>query len=239
MRGNKRVISLLLICWLGWAALLSNQTHGSDFSTNFESTNTKTIEDFTVTNNGLSVLFSGGTSFTIGNGLLYHSGSKSWMIDPAGSSSRGTSTGTGTLTFSEGAMALDFFIRTSNSGSSGQVQIIDSTGAIIADITTAISNNSWLHVEKTLMEGDALMTAVRVSAFGSDMLAVDDLSFSSALADTEEAVDDEEEAVHEEELETQASAANELKSSGGTLYWLSLLMLALLGWRAAPATESA
>ena len=161
------------------------------------------------------------------------------MIDPAGSSSRGTSTGTGTLTFSEGAMALDFFIRTSNSGSSGQVQIIDSTGAIIADITTAISNNSWLHVEKTLMEGDALMTAVHVSAFGSDMLAVDDLSFSSALADTEEAVDDEEEAVHEEELEAQASAANELKSSGGTLYWLSLLMLALLGWRAAPATESA
>ena len=239
MRSNKRVISLLLIWGLASATLMSNQAHGSDFSTNFESTNTKTIEDFTVTNNGLSVLFSGGTSFTIGNGLLYHSGSKSWMIDPAGSSSRGTSTGTGTLTFSEGAMALDFFIRTSNSGSSGQVQIIDSTGAIIADITTAISNNSWLHVEKTLMEGDALMTAVRVSAFGSDMLAVDDLSFSSALADTEEAVDDEEEAVHEEELETQASAANELKSSGGALYWLSLMMLALLGWRAAPATESA
>ena len=137
-------------------------------------------------------------------------------------------------------MALDFFIRTSNSGSSGQVQIIDSTGAIIADITSTISNSRWLHVEKTLMEGDALMTAVRVSAFGSDMLAVDDLSFSSALADTEEAVDDEEEAMHEaEEVETQASAANELKSSGGALYWLSLMMLALLGWRAAPATESA
>ena len=159
--------------------LLPSITQAADFTTNFESTNFNSVQDFTVTNNGLSATFSGGTSFTIGNGALYHSGTKSWMLDPAGTTSRGTSTGLGTITFSSEATSLDFFIRTSNSNSTGQLQIVDSTGAIIEDITSAIVNGGWLHIEKTLNEGDALMTSVTVRAFGNTMLAIDDLSFST------------------------------------------------------------
>jgi len=232
MPGKKQVISSTLIWVIAWALLMSNLAHGSDFTTNFESTNFNTIQSFSVANNDLSVLFSGGTSFTIGNGLLYHSGTKSWMIDPAGTSSRGVSDGFGTFTFSEGAMALDFFIRTSNSGSTGQVQIMDSTGAVIEDITSTITSSSWLHVEKTLNQGDALMTSVVVSAFGSNMLAVDDLSFSTVVDDP--APDDMEEMPGDEEPQSDSGgiydsgSGSESSSSGGTLYWLSLLFAALL-----------
>lgn len=95
---NTGFLWLLLIC-----SLLSPATYAADFTTNFESTNFNTVQDFTVTNNGLSASFSGGTSFTIGNGALYHSGTKSWMLDPAGTTNRGTSTGVGTITFSSHA----------------------------------------------------------------------------------------------------------------------------------------
>jgi len=173
---NKINIRLWLLFIL---PLLPPITQAADFTTNFESTNFNSVQDFTVTNNGLSATFSGGTSFTIGNGALYHSGTKSWMLDPAGTTSRGTSTGVGTITFSSEATSLDFFIRTSNSNSTGQVQIVDSTGAIIEDITSTIVNGSWLHIEKTLNEGDALMASVTVRAFGNNMLAIDDLSFST------------------------------------------------------------
>jgi len=243
MPGKKQVISSTLIWVIAWALLMSNLAHGSDFTTNFESTNFNTIQSFSVANNDLSVLFSGGTSFTIGNGLLYHSGTKSWMIDPAGTSSRGVSDGFGTFTFSEGAMALDFFIRTSNSGSTGQVQIMDSTGAVIEDITSTITSSSWLHVEKTLNQGDALMTSVVVSAFGSNMLAVDDLSFSTATTVMDDPVDDNsddpapddmEEETDDEEPQADSGGiygtgpSSESSSSGGALYWLSLLFAALL-----------
>ena len=175
-----------LLWLLLFLPLLPSITQAADFTTNFESTNFNSVQNFTVTNNGLSATFSGGTSFTIGNGALYHSGTKSWMLDPAGTTSRGTSTGVGTITFSSEATSLDFFIRTSNSNSTGQVQIVDSTGAIIEDITSAIVNGGWLHIEKTLNEGDALMTSVTVRAFGNNMLAIDDLSFSTdAITNTD------------------------------------------------------
>ena len=167
-------------CGILWAlTLIPLSGHAADFTTNFESTNFNTVQDFTVTNNSLSATFSGGTSFTIGNGALYHSGTKSWMLDPAGTTSRGTSTGVGTITFSTQATSLDFYIRTSNSSSTGQVQIIDNTDAVIEDITSTIVNGSWLHIEKTLNAGDPLMTSITVSAFGNNMLAIDDLSFST------------------------------------------------------------
>lgn len=199
--------------------LLAPATYAANFTTNFESTNFNTVQDFTVTNNGLSATFSGGTSFTIGNGALYHSGTKSWMLDPAGTTNRGTSTGVGTITFSSHATSLDFYIRTSNSSSTGQVQIIDSTEAVIEDITSTIINGSWLHIEKTLNEGDALMASVTVSAFGSNMLAIDDLSFSTdPITGSEEDSDD----VNEDESDDNSS------SGSGTLYLLLLIVGGLL-----------
>ncbi len=179
-RSNKSPIICFKVIALFWLfVMLPLTTQAADFTTNFESTNFNSVQDFTVTNNGLSATFSGGTSFTIGNGALYHSGTKSWMLDPAGTTSRGTSTGVGTITLSSEATSLDFFIRTSNSNSTGQVQIVDSTGAIIEDITSTIVNGSWLHIEKSLNEGDALMVSVTVRAFGNNMLAIDDLSYST------------------------------------------------------------
>jgi len=242
MSGKKYVISLALLWGIAWLSLMSNLVHSTDFTTNFEATNFNTIQSFSVTNNGLSVLFSGGTSFTIGNGLLYHSGTKSWMIDPAGTTSRGVSDGIGTFTFSEGAMALDFFIRTSNAASTGQVQIKDSTGAVIEDITSTITSSSWLHVEKTLTQGDALMTSVVVSAFGSNMLAVDDLSFSTATTVVDDSTDDDSDDPAPDDMEEMADdepqsdsggiygtgSSSESSSSGGALYWLSLLLTGFL-----------
>ncbi len=229
MSGKKHVISLALIWGITWASLLSNLVHGTNFTTNFESSNFNTIQNFSVSNNDLSVLFSGGTSFTIGNGLLYHSGTKSWMIDPAGTTSRGVSDGTGTFTFSEGAMALDFFIRTSNSASTGQVQIMDSTGAVIEDITSTITNSSWLHVEKTVTQGDALMTSVMVRAFGSNMLAVDDLSFSTTTTVMDNPMnDDSDDPTAAADLDEDMADEEESSSSGGALYCLSWLLMGLV-----------
>ncbi len=209
-------------------SILSPLTYGADFTTNFESTNFNTVQDFTVANNSLSATFSGGTSFTIGNGALYHSGTKSWMLDPAGTTSRGTSTGVGTITFSNEATSLDFYIRTSNSSSTGQVQIIDSTDAVIEDITSTIVNGSWLHIEKTLNAGDPLMTSVTVSAFGNNMLAIDDLSFSTDAIqvieedsddNTEDAAENNDEADSEEDALGATGTSNTDSSSGsGTLY---------------------
>jgi len=228
MQGKKQVISLALIWAIAWASLMSNLAYGTDFTTNLESTNFNTIQNFTVANNGLSVLFSGGTSFTIGNGLLYHSGTKSWMIDPVGTTSRGVSDGAGTFTFSEGAMSLGFFIRTSNAASTGQVQIMDSTGTVIEDITSTITSTSWLHVQKTLNQGDALMTSVVVNAFGSNMLAVDDLSFSTATVVGDDNSDDPTSDDIEEPQGDSSGTDSDPKSNGGALYWLSLLFAALL-----------
>lgn len=101
------------------------------------------------------------------------------MIDPAGTTSRGTSDGSGTMIFSEPAVSLDFYIRTSSSNSTGQVQIIDTTGAVIEDITSAINSDNWLHIDKQINTGSALMASVIVNAFGSDMLAIDDISFNT------------------------------------------------------------
>jgi hypothetical protein len=200
--------------------LFSINCVATDFSTNFESTNFNTVQDFTVTNNGLSATFSGGTSFRIGNGDLYHSGIKSWMLDPAGTTSRGTSTGEGTITFSTSANALDFYIRTSNSGSTGQVQIIDDSGAVIEDITSTIVNGSWLRIEKTLNDGDSLMASVTVRAFGSNMLAIDDLSFSTVNDSqvNDDTMGDEPANDDNEETESSDDMADETTEDAGGIY---------------------
>ncbi len=57
------------------------------------------------------------------------------------------------------------------------------------------------------------MTSIVVSAFGTDMLAVDDLSFSTAISDDDEESDD---------------SSTKTRSSGGALYWLVLLGFALV-----------
>lgn len=189
-------------------------SHAANFSSNFESTNFSTIQTFTITSGGLTASFTGGTSFTIGNGALYHSGTKSWMIDPAGSTNRGISTGTGSINLPDDVERIDFYIRTSNANSTGQVQIIDSSDAIIEDITSSIVSNSWLHIEKQITTGSPAIKSVIVNAFGSDMLAIDDLSFSTPLSSEN----------GNPETDTVNNTSSSSSSSGGYFFLLPLLL---------------
>lgn len=162
------------------------------------------------------------------------------MIDPAGTTSRGVSDGMGTITFSEGVDALDFFIRTSNSASSGQVQIIDDTGAVIEDITSTINSINWLHISKQLNNGDPLIASVVVKAFGSHMLVLDNLSFSTFATSTNTTTDipddtsddtsaesqpdtiSNEEEVSDETTDIYGSNTGSDSSSGGGIQYLLL-----------------
>ena len=130
------------------------------------------------------------------------------------------------MTFSEGAMAVDFFIRTSNTNSTGQVQIIDSSGAIVEDITGTIVSSSWLQVSKTLVDGDPLMTSITVSAFGNNMLAVDDLSFSTAASGDgamDDPVPDDDSQGTSGGIYGDTGSSSDSGSGGGAFYCLALL----------------
>jgi hypothetical protein len=164
---------------LFYLVLFSPFSNATEFTTDFESQNITTAQTITVTNNGLSITLTGGTAFRIGNGSLYHSGIKSWMLDPAGSTTRGTSTGNGLITFSENALSVDFYIRTMNPSSGAQVVISDSIGAVLLD-DSATGSTQWNHISLALDEGDALINQIEISATGTDMLAIDDFSFSTS-----------------------------------------------------------
>ena len=117
------------------------------------------------------------------------------------------------------------------------MQIIDSTDAVIEDITSTIVNGSWLHIEKTLNEGDALMASVTVSAFGSNMLAIDDLSFSTDAItvevedsddNTSNDANDNENDVGEDDTSNTADDNSTSSSGSGALYLLLLITGGLL-----------
>ncbi len=215
----KNIRFIILLC------ILSLKSFSADFTTDFENTNFNTVQTFSIINSGLSASFSGGTSFTIGNGALYHSGTKSWMIDPAGTTSRGTSSGSGTITLPDKVEQIDFYIRTSNSNSTGQVQIIDASDAVIEDITSTIVNGSWLHIDKQIATGSPAIKSIVVNAFGSNMLAIDDLSFSTITSnDPSDNMDESDDADVDNNVgTTQASSS----SSGGALFSLLFLTFGL------------
>ncbi|MBL4797012.1 MAG: hypothetical protein JKY50_06340 [Oleispira sp.] len=200
-------------------SIFSIYAHSANFCTNFESTNFSTIQTFSITSSALTASFAGGTSFTIGNGALYHSGTKSWMIDPAGTTSRGTSSGVGTITLPTDTRQIDFYIRTSNANSTAQVQIIDTSDAVIEDITSTIISDSWLHIETQVTEGSPAIHSVLVNAFGSNMLAIDDLSFSTT--DTNEGDDQ----GNDENTDSDTSSSS---SSGfGSIFYGLFFIMAL------------
>jgi len=215
----KNIRFIILLC------ILSLKSFSADFTTDFENTNFNTVQTFSIINSGLSASFSGGTSFTIGNGALYHSGTKSWMIDPAGTTSRGTSSGSGTITLPDKVEQIDFYIRTSNSNSTGQVQIIDASDAVIENITSTIVNGSWLHIDKQIATGSPAIKSIVVNAFGSNMLAIDDLSFSTITSnDPSDNMDESDDADVDNNVgTTQASSS----SSGGALFSLLFLTFGL------------
>ena len=171
-------VKVWLTLGLAWTLLISLTAEAATFSTDFESQNVSTVQTIMISNNGLSITLTGGTAFRIGNGSLYHSGIKSWMLDPAGSTTRGTSTGTGLISFSENALSVDFYIRTENGSSGAQVVITDSTGAVLLD-DSSTSNSAWNRINLAVNEGAALIRRIEVSATGTGMLAIDDFTYNT------------------------------------------------------------
>lgn len=193
------------------AILLSNQLSAATFSTNFESITQSTVATFSITNNSLEASFSGGTNFTIGNGALYHSGVKSWMIDPAGTSDRGESTGVGEVILSEDAQSLELFFRNESASNTSTLQVLDSTGTLISEHTG--THTDWTKVDIERIEGESLISRISLSNVGTGMVAIDDMTFSTPSTESSDDT---------ENTNTSSSSG----SSGGALsVWFLLLVL--------------
>jgi len=150
-----------------------------EFSDDFESTNVVTVASFDLTHNGITATVAGGTAFTIGNLLLYHSGLKSWMVEPAGVNIRGTHTGTGTITFSVPMSRISFWVR-GDPGNTSMVTILDVDGNMAENSSiTAVVNTGWTKVDFTRTGGSRALKSIKVEASGIGMAALDDLGGNS------------------------------------------------------------
>lgn len=155
-----------------------NDTAG-EFSDDFENTNVPMVASFDLSHNGITATVAGGTAFTIGNILLYHSGDKSWMVEPAGVNVRGTHTGTGTITFSVPMSRISFWVR-GDPGNTSMVTILDVDGNMAenSSITTVV-NTGWSEVDFTRTGGSSALKSILVEASGIGMAALDDLGGTS------------------------------------------------------------
>ncbi len=151
-----------------------------EFFDDFEGTNVSTVATFDLSDNGITATVAGGTAFTIGNGLLYHSGTKSWMVEPAGVNIRGTHTGTGTITFDVPMSQISFWVR-GDPGNISMVTILDVDGnyAENSPITTVVSD-AWTEVDWTITNGSPPLNSILLEVTGGvGMAALDDLSGTS------------------------------------------------------------
>ena len=169
-----------LILLLGLVSCGGGGGDGNDnaleFSDGFEDTNIVTVANFNLSHNGITATVAGGTAFTIGNGLLYHSGIKSWMVEPAGMNIRGTHTGTGTITFNVPMSQISFWVR-GDPGNISMVTILDVDGnhAENSPITTVVSA-AWTEVDWTITIGSPPLKSILLEVTGGvGMAALDDL----------------------------------------------------------------
>lgn len=163
-----------------------------DFSNNFEGLNVTTVRTFSLTSGDITATFSGGTAFTIGNGALYHSGSKSWMVEPAGTNSRGTHTGSGTISFDTSLSQISFWVRSESGPALGiyggeesvlaTVTLLDIDGNVAQDsTTTTIVSQAWTQVDFTISEGARALQTIILEVSGEGMAALDDLSATAKI----------------------------------------------------------
>ncbi len=160
--------------------LLPVQAQAANFFTSFENQNQRTAGSFTVSDGGLSATFEGGTAFTIGNTALYRSGDVSWMLDPQGTNTRGTSTGVGDVTLSEPAERVKGYIRTENAVAMARMQVIDASGAVVREV--GATNTGWTEVAHQVTAGEARITRLRFLNDGGGMAALDDFEFATDAA---------------------------------------------------------
>lgn len=168
---HRRLIGIIFAIAL---LLLAQQASAVTYSENFDSLNHSTITTFNTTNNGLSATYEGGTAFTAGVGVLYRSGTKSWMVDVVGI---GGSTGQGTVTFSVGAKSIKLYFRNQSNQTTSTLQVRDEFGAAIQDFTGITTD--WREVAVLRNDGDPLIKTIVLNNSGSvGMVAVDDLNYS-------------------------------------------------------------
>lgn len=143
----------------------------------------------TVTNNGLSADFTGGTIDTIGVGALYSSGVKSWMVAPAGDTAplaTAVSTGTGTITLSDVAENVQVSGRNESSATVAEVRLIDENGMMI-NSAISLTDTAWTDIDVSRLQGQSMITSIQLvilSGSGTGMAALDDLSYETPLPAT-------------------------------------------------------
>ncbi len=157
-----------------------------DFFTDFEDVDDQTdpTTNTVVSDNGLNADFTGGTIDFLGIGALYSSGQKSWMVQPMGdmtNGSTGISSGTGVITFSQGAVCVNVFGRNENGVTVAEVRIKD-TGGNLIESAIALNDSSFTEITKSRTMGQTLIGSVELillSGTGTGMAALDDVFFST------------------------------------------------------------
>lgn len=185
MQDLRSYLKIILLIWLAaWLVACggSGSSGGGDnpptgeFSDDFESTDVEMVATFDLSNNGITATVEGGTAFQIGNGLLYHSGVKSWMVEPAGDNIRGTHPGTGTITFGVPMSRISFWVR-GDPGNTSMVTILDIDGNMAENsLMTAVVSAEWTEVDFTMTGGSRALKSILIEASGVGMAALDDLS---------------------------------------------------------------
>ncbi len=159
----------------------SNFAFATEFSDDFETTNVTTVASFNLENNGITATLEGGTAFTIGNAILYNSGVNSWMVEPQGTNSRGTHTGSATIAFDVPMSRISFFVRSDTTLVVSTATLIDTDGNIAENSpVTNIVSTEWTEVNFTITTGAMPLQGLLIEVMGpGGMAALDDLGGSS------------------------------------------------------------
>ena len=179
---KKSVVASTLLFFLIFPVCVS----AVDFFTDLESVADQTDPSLTtvVNSNGVSANFTGGTIDFLDIAALYSSGKKSWMVAPLGDSdppATGVSTGTGVITFSQGATCVSVFGRNEMAGTMAEVRVKDVMGGLI-ESEVFLTNTNFIEVTKSRILGQELIGSVELvvtSGTSTGMAALDDIAYST------------------------------------------------------------
>jgi len=158
-----RLINVFLIGLIFYA----DPAAAIDLTTSFEFNDSS--DSFTLGDAPNTIVFSNGEAKSIGVLSLYHSGSRSWMIDDGN---------TGVITFTTPARELSFFIR-SAANNTGDLRVYDSNDQLIS---TDNSTQNWLAITITISEGEPGIGKVEFQhTAGSSYVVLDDFIYTAEV----------------------------------------------------------
>lgn len=201
--------------------IISGPVWSATYNQGFETHNVTQVADFIHSGNGVTANYTGGTAFTIGLGSLYHGGSTSWMLEPAGSNARGTHPGTGSIIFDQDVMSLSFFYVANSSQLTTDIQLLDSNGNGVenAPVFNQPTNN-FQQLSFAITAGSAAIRRVNIDVTGSGMFALDTLL---ATTDSSGAA-------------SGSTTPAKKSSSGGGIFWM-LIILGILKYKRSRASN--